>query len=218
MVQGELFLDDQNAGRTQGVSSFFSRNQLVLSLDKIILLLIAFLILFVLTYSFGYERGRRNAERELQTFTAHIETLPTAQPNLETPGVKAVPAEIKLETTQMPVTTELLPKTENVIHQERLAGPSNNVLNPLQLEELVDLPKGKYTIQVATVLKREQAEREIAKLLSVKKGDPFFVERGKYFEVCIGGFDSVASARPLLNEFKTKGSYGDAFVRPNPHA
>ncbi|MBI4387574.1 MAG: SPOR domain-containing protein [Candidatus Omnitrophica bacterium] len=215
MVQGELFLEDQNAGRTQGASSFFSRNQLMLSLDKIILLLIAFLILFVLTYSFGYERGRRNGERELQTFTAHIGTLPTTQPNPESPNViKTELAEIKIDVTQ----ARPAPKTEVETLPRSVNSFAGDALNSSQPEEAISSPKGKYTIQVATVLKREQAEREIAKLLSVKKGDPFFIERGKYFEVCIGGFDSVASARPLLNEFKSKGSYVDAFVRPNPHA
>ena len=218
MVQGELFLDEQNSSRNQTTPSFFSRNQLALSLDKIVLLLITSLVLFVLTYSFGYERGKRTAERELQTFTAHIETLPTAQPSPESQAMAVAHTETESKEAPLANGTNVggSLKHANIDSVPQSVKPTVSVVSSA-LEQAASQSHKKYTIQVATVLKREQAEREVAKLLSVKLGDSFFVESGKYFVVCVGGFETVASAKPLLSAFKTKGPYFDAFVRSTPN-
>src|SRR3990167_3833881 len=75
VVQGELF-HEERSGWEKRSSSAFGGREIALGMDNVILLVIASVVLFVLSYSFGYERGYRAAERKIQSMTAHIETVP----------------------------------------------------------------------------------------------------------------------------------------------
>lgn len=212
MVQGELFIDEgQDAGR-QSVASFFSRNQLSLGFDKIVLLLIACVVLFVLTYSFGYERGKRAAERKIQSMTAHIETV-TAVPTppdvqVSSVGDSAQPVDVVSSSEAALIapaeTGKSTTSSENTADLNSMASPT--------LAEV----EGKYTIQVSTALSKAKAEKEVSKLTSLGFKS-FYIQRDRFFEICVGSFDTVANAKPVLSDFKTKGPYLDAYVRPNPH-
>ena len=216
MVQGELFQEDNNAWQSRGVPSFFSSVQWALSLDKIILLVIASLILFVLTYSFGFERGKRSMEEKIRALTAQIETLPpiaeapqpvlAEKPVSQAAGFNQPQAEplakpaADLQTNSVSLTTEAAPSDTGAT-----GAPALN------------LNDAKYTIQVVTALQKSLAEKEIEKL--GKKGfQAFVVNRGKFFEVCVGAFQTVDGAKPVLSRFKTEGPYTDAFVRPIPQS
>ncbi len=203
MVQGELFTEAGNDPRAQGTPSFFSQYQFSVGLDKILLLTIGCVVLFVLTYSFGYERGHRAAEQKIQALTTHIETI--AQP--------AVPITTAIETK----TNDQIERTVAPTDSAQPAGESDsqvdNEPNPSHGDQSTT-PAGKYTIQIATTPSKDRAAREVVKLGTIGHKS-FFIQRGKHYEICIGSFDTVASAKSLLNEFKSKGPYFDAFVRPN---
>ena len=219
MVQGELFIDEKNDLRNQS-PSFFSSHRISFSLDKVILLSIAFLVLFALTFSFGYERGKRTAEQRIQELTSHIETIPPVVPtppdavlqqSQETLGsAPEGPTTTLNESKSIPISedktslaTETAVSSETLDAKAMLAGK----------EKLQTAPTGKYTIQVATAINKVLANKEIQKL--EKKGRAsFFIQRGRYYEVCVGSFDTVQSAKPLLNERKAVSIYSDAFVRP----
>ena len=215
MVQGELFIEENNVGfRNASTTSFFGRNQLVLTLDKIILIVIAFVVLFVLTYSFGYERGYRSAEQKIQTMTAHIETIVPAQ-NIPTTTTLPVAKNQTQATKEEAVLTSDNPEVKDQAASDFKLKINNQT--PKSTEESGSNPGGKYTIQVATVLSKDKAQKEVVRLGSAGTFElkPFFVQRGRYYEVCVGSFGSVASAKPILTEFRSKGVYSDAFVRPN---
>ena len=199
MVQGELFEENNLSARDSASPSFFSKSQLALSLDKIILLAIAFVVLFALTYSFGFERGQRSAERKMQALSVRIDTL-----------VKPVPAETGSASEQAQGGVHHEDQGETA---ETLNVPSENETPQMPIIQEIAPKTGKYTIQLATALSKELAEKEVAKL--EKRGiHAFFIQRGRYFEVCTGSFESVASAKSPLSEFKAKGPYSDAFIRP----
>lgn len=200
MVQGELFIDESEA-RSGDPSSFLSKNQIVLRFDKLILVGIGAVVLFIFTYSFGYEQGRSTAERKMETLTAQIQTLSApAIAEVAAPSVSSAPIQSG---------------DENAVTDLQANLPEAPISSEAEVKnDRVD-SDGKYTIQIATAVSKESAEREIRKL--VQKGfQSFFVQRGRYFEVCVGSFDTVASAKPVLSDFKTKGIYTDAFVRMNP--
>lgn len=212
MVQGELFTDDVTEQKASQRASFFSSNQLIIGFDKLVLFSIVFLILTILIYSFGYERGYKAAERKINSLTAHIETLTTDIPNSEALSASnnqtirvLNPTPTALETAQ-----QNSPTVENSNSTQSIESAAESIS-----EVDILIPQAKYTIQIATVLSRERAEKEVEKLTQ-KTGalKPFFIKRGRYFEICAGGFDTVANAKPLLTEFKAKNISSDAFVRP----
>ena len=214
MVQGELFIDDKS-GLRQSTSSFFSDRHISLSLDKAILFSIGFVILFVLTFSFGFERGKRTAEQRIQALTAHIETIPQV-PTL--PEVSTTPQGQENDEQvrgQATVQAARFSRQEELdqVHAKSVIESSGKTAADQKNKSII--PVGKYTIQVATAVSKDRAEKEVMKLGS-KGHQPFFVQRGRFFEVCVGSFDTVVSAKSLLNEFKSKGLYSDAFVRPIP--
>ena len=205
MVQGELFTEDVSDLKSNHITSFFSRNQLTVGYDKLVLFSIIFIVLFILAYSFGYERGYKAAERKIQSLTAHIETL-TAETIATTE-----PSATSSQTIEV-AAPDVVDNNHQVTSQS--SDTPKNPSAPSQSKETPVL-KGKYTIQIATVLSKDRAEKEISKLTS-KTGDlkPFFIKRGKYFEICAGAFDTVLTAKPILSEFKSKNISADAFVRP----
>lgn len=210
MVQGELFIEESRGSNSEPRSSFFSRNQVSFSFDKLLLLLIGILVLFVLAYSFGYERGRKAAERKIEALTAHIDTL--AEPAAALPPSQIVPPALN---SPVPVVHSAAPLSSGEVQDSAKVEGEDARIEGGTGEEPNVSAMGKYTIQVATVYSKGKAEEEVKKL-SNKGFKPFFVQRGRFFEICVGGYETVASAKPILNEFKTKGPYLDAFVRMNP--
>ncbi len=218
MVQGELFLEESKETGGQGALSFFSNSRLVVTLDKLILFLIASVVLFVLTYSFGYERGFRSAEKKFQALAGRIETITPYQSvagAVSSDTAVSIPAPLVLpETPQKSESSEAISiSTVTEISEsqteESAAKPSEKITT--------NVPNGKYTIQVATVLSQDKAKKEVAKL-GTKGLSSFFLQRSRFFEVCVGSFENVASAKGTLGEFKTKGLYSDAFIRSIPRS
>jgi len=218
MVQGDLFQEGSKAwGNDAQSSSFFSAKQWAMSLDKIILVFLAAVVLFVLTYSFGFERGKRSMEEKIKSLTAQIETLPPIFEPLSSPAPK--PETLPLQ----PLTAPQMATVESAAGQAALpivpesaisGGESVVEASVLSVKSAIS-GGGRYTIQVATALQRDLAEKELQKL--VKKGfDPFLVTRGRFIEICVGSFDTVANAKSLLSRLRTEGPYFDAFVRPRP--
>lgn len=205
MVQGELFNESANAQREQSASSFFGQYQFTIGLDRIILISIGCVVLFVLTYSFGYEKGHRIAEERTQELTAHIETLTKSTEEVKTVSDTSL--------NQPGLVTDGHSEVSGTIAEVSPLAPEE-----IQAASTPLIPSlGKYTIQVATANTKERAEKEVLKLSTIGHKS-FFVRRGKFYEVCIGAFDTVANAKPILNDFKSKSSYSDAFVRPIPQA
>ena len=208
MVQEELFREENNAWQSKNIASFLSNQHYTISLDKILLLLIAFVVLFVLTYSFGYEKGRRAMEKKIESLTAQIESVTSLANDVgqQVEKITGVPA-------VAPVNLEQPLAAMSNTHSTAVV--SDQQTTPTASVTETQVPEGKYTIQVVTLLGKEQAERESGRL--VKKGlRSFYFARGKFFEVCVGAFDSVANAKTMLGELKSERFYADAFIRPMP--
>ena len=68
-----------------------------------------------------------------------------------------------------------------------------------------------YTIQVATFNDKKRAEN-LVNQLKAKKFSPLYIKtRGKWFEVCVGKFESATKGRETLS--KLKKDFPDAFTR-----
>ena len=156
MVQGELFNEDSAVLPEQNSSSFFARNQIVLTFDKVILLTIALMVLFILSYSFGFERGNHAAEKKIQALTAHIETIANSAAAPELAIEQAVPKDTQV--LQVSSSAQAV-SSRAAVTQDAARSADNNSSHGSDRSN-ADVPQGKYTIQVATVASKERAEKE----------------------------------------------------------
>ncbi len=111
----------------------------------------------------------------------------------------------------IPVETSsvVLTKAEEVAPRKEVARKSTDtskisVKKPTTASEF-------YTIQVATFQDRKRAE-DLVNQLKGKKHSPLYIKiRGKWFEVCIGKFESSRAGRESLS--KLRKDFHDAFTR-----
>lgn len=216
MVQGELFREESSSDRINhfGIdakNSFLSHYRLTVSLDKLFLVLITIVVIFVLTYSFGVERGKRVMEKRLETlFPTHSETVATA------PYSGDVEESMTFEKTVLLVNDE-----ESKAKEEAVEPIVEPVIQPLlqstgtkRVSPSRDLTReGKYTVQLVTYVDQRLAEQEVTRLKSKGHGG-FIIPSGRYFQVCVNYFENLSKARSLLKQLRENGRYPDAYVRP----
>lgn len=156
------------------------RFHMTLRLDQLMVGGILALVLYVLVFSFGVERGKRYAIEERRAEKIKQEQMARA--------VSSVPLVAFLPTVKEPPTSFLAAEPSPV-----LAG---------------------YTIQVATYLKRKQAEAALIRF-KPKGLQGFVVPKGKFFLLCLEAFPDLSQAREKLARLKADGfAPSDAYIRP----
>lgn len=176
-------------------TSFLEKTFITVRFDQMIGLTLVLLVFFVLTFSWGVEKGRR-ASHESQVLRAAPVALPAAEPVLDAaPALAKVAAPRRADEfvpREVPITVAELPK------------PVAKVTKP----------EGKFTIQHATYITQTAADREIQKL--AKRGySSFVIPSGKHRQVCIAAFESRENASQLLKKLRAQNLVsGDAYVRP----
>ena len=198
-MQTELF--DLPSPRTLSMdapvskSSFLEKNFITLRLDQTLGLTLVLLVVYVLTFSWGVEKGKKSSN-ESQT----VRAISTEALSPEVP--QAVVASV-VKTPQTVVVDEAVPK-EVPITVAELPSPVAKVTRP----------EGKFTIQHVTYMTQSAADREIQKL--AQKGyKSFVIPSGKHLQVCIAAFSSRQDASQLLRQLRAQGLVsGDAYVRP----
>jgi len=177
-------------------TSFLEKNFITLRLDQAIGLILVLLVVYVLTFSWGVEKGKRSSSRESQVIRSTAaevlpeESAPAVVASVaKTPGVAVIDESVPLE---VPITVPELPK------------PVAKVAKP----------DGKFTIQHVTYITQSAADREIQKL--AQKGyASFVIPSGKHLQVCIAAFQSRQDASQILKQLRGQGLVsGDAYVRP----
>ena len=233
MVQGELFREEiaspfRDPSEARRGKSFLARHQLSMALDKFLLGLIGFVIVFVLTYSFGVEHGKRAMEKRFESLVlTQSETVAAPSPVLDEPAMGASVATSKgnavlivdHQKKPLPKANDGL-KTQTVgeeksivarVSSEPLAGQavvSTSVVPSRDLSR-----KEKFTVQLVTYSDQSQAIKEIERL-KTNGHEGFVIPSGRYFQVCVNYFENQAGARSSLKELRETGRYPDAYVRP----
>ena len=183
--QFELFPHTLSSGERAARSRFLFAH-LTFSLENVIVGLIVILMMIVLSYSLGVERGKRVAFKETSSPVVSSET-PAAVPSL---------------------------KKEKPLRQVKPEIPSvpreNASISPLRPKEVQEIVKNTYTIQVAS-FKDEQLAREEADILKKKGYEIYVMPKGIYSIVCVGKFLKKDEAQDVLNPLKRK--YKDCLVR-----
>jgi cell division septation protein DedD len=176
-------------------TSFLEKNFITLRLDQTIGLTLVLLVVYVLTFSWGVEKGKKSSHESQVIRSASHETLPSVAPQAVVASVAITPSATLTEgaaVREVPIAVSELPK------------PVAKVAKP----------DGKYTIQHVTYMTQSAADREIQKL--AQKGySSFVIPSGKHLQVCIAAFNSRQEASQLLKQLRAQGLVsGDAYVRP----
>ncbi len=222
MVQGELFREESSNYNldNRARQSFLSRHQFALTLDKLLLSLLGMMVIFVLTYSFGVEHGKRTMENHLQSLIpVHSETFPvTAQESnsLKKEEEQAVlvvndhaPEEVSTGPTSI-VDRKSDTETSTTTSDKK----KSDLTKPSNVLPTVDLTKqGTYTVQLVTYDNETLAAKEIDRL-KTKGQEGFVIASGRYFQVCANYFENHTKARNFLKQFRDNSRYPDAFIRP----
>ena len=181
-------------------SGWMDQFRVTLRVDHLLIGGILALVLYVLVFSFGVEKGKRYAMAELraekmkqeQISKELIELKPVPLPSLtpiETPGSKSKAA---------------VPTPQAVPPSETPASTASPVA-PL---------KGQYTIQLITFKSRKRAEQEMERLKKLGYRS-FIIPQGKFFQVCTDAFKNLGEAREKLIRLKSEGhASSDAYIRP----
>lgn len=169
----------------------FQLKDLTLTPENIIVLCIVSVVILVLFFALGVERGRNviasqvKSPQEMLKDEEAIIVLPEIKPMVESSGTSDSTVEQATEKLQ--------------------------VIDIEQLKEIEPIDKGpRYTIQVAS-FKLEQNAKEEAKGLDNFGADSFIVPKGSYSIVCIGRFDEREEAKQFSRKLKAK--YKDLLIR-----
>ena len=195
LSQLELFSQgngSQQAGRNDPAFSV-SFLSYIRVYEKVIFVLIGFLITAVIAFCFGVERGKTMA-KEVTNARMDVAQAPV-QAGLPSVAPKVV-APVVAPQKQYPVA----------------AVPSGMVASSRQLpaSRVVSGQQGGFTVQVGSYAESAQAMRESASLK--KKGfNALLVRKGKYMVLCVGNFTSKENAQSVLSQLKR--TYGDCYIR-----
>lgn len=207
-MQGDLFGMPTMASQANPAGAkndFLERYRVTLRLDQALVGAIGLLVVYVLIFSFGVEKGKRLGMAELQAErTKHERVMRELGGKLFSAATIAektfpVKAEVKIET---PVPLPASVAAESDVFES--SAPSR--------------PVGKYTIQLITFKSQSAVDREIKKL-SEKGYQGFVIPSGSFLQVCVNGFQTRQEANRILSELKSRQlAAKDAYVRPLPQA
>lgn len=203
-MQGELFniagpaVDLSNTTKQQ--TGWFDHFRVTLRLDHLLIGAILALVLYVLVFSFGVEKGKSYMVAEIRAEKAKQEQMAKELTQL-TPSQR-VPERSGAASFVAPPTSV----TDSLKSHETF--PNENSKNP---ESPIN---GQYTIQLITFKSRKLAETKVEALK--KAGfQGFIIPQGKFFQVCANGFQSVDEARDKLVQLRAQGfAPPDAYIRP----
>ena len=198
-MQGELFnfktsgpvVDASKLAQTQ--PNWLDRFRVTLRLEHISMIGITALVLYVVLFSFGVEKGKRMALHEIE-----------AGKNRE----RQMAEELAQTRSVQP---EIANQTQGNLSSEKI-GPATVVKEVPKPSSAAIL--GKFTIQIITFKSKARAEEEV-KGYQDKGLQSFIIPVGKFFQVCVDSFETVSDAKQKLGELKEQGfAPQDAYIRP----
>ncbi|MDD5166419.1 MAG: SPOR domain-containing protein [Candidatus Omnitrophica bacterium] len=185
--QLELFSQSGGYGSIKAQGQRYSFFGQIRNYEKKILLVIAFVITAIISFSLGVEKGKH--AQLANTGTRIDMALKAGPPAAETP--------VNKQTYQQPSVSEI-----NIL----AAAPAEKTIkqpSPLQAP-------GSYTIQVASFKNKSLAQQESDKLKKMGL-KPLVLSRGTFAVVCVGNFPNKKIAQAAQSELKKR--YGDCIIR-----
>jgi len=200
-TQFELFPKAKELPAYPARRTFFG-GKLSLSIESITILMMAVVVIMVMSFSLGMEKGKRISKTMILRML-HPEL--SVQAALQPP---AAPAEEATNLNPDNKREAQAPAPEPLARvDQNAAGSSTPDRAESGEEKVVDKF---YTIQVASFKKRDMAQKE-AMQLQDKGYDIMVVPKGQYSIVCVGKFPVEEEAKVVSKELKKK--YKDCLIR-----
>lgn len=172
--QLELFSQTkQNYHQPKGISNSFL--SYIYNYEKTILITIGFIIIGIVSFSLGVEKGKRLS---IVKFNSHLDM-----------AAKTKLSESVQIITQQQNQTAIKKEDASVKIQPQPIYTKDSIRN--------------YTIQVATYQTNSHAQREV-EILRKKGFNPLVLSKGEYTVVCVGNFSNKETAKSLLSELKKR--------------
>lgn len=188
----------------------FLQKSLNVRLDQAVIGVLLLIVAYVFVFSFGVESGKRYAMAEIKAERAMREQMARelgekifANSQVQAPAVYESSADFTDPTGTM-VRISALSQTKAAKAESPIAAPQTGMQGKL---------KGKYAVQTVTMTSKATAQKQLAKL--AEKGyQGKIVPRGKFFEICVTGYESKDQAVQALGELKAQGlAPKDAYIR-----
>ena len=168
---------------------------LSISHEQVVFIAIAAIMLMVLIFSLGVERGRRLVG--IRTAKESVPSAALSEVKEEAAAAAGMPNE-KYEKIN-------LVKNDTVV-ERRYDEPSP----PVRAKDKRIVKSGLFTIQVIAYRSKKSAQRELEKL-SEKGYKPFIITGGGYYQICVGEYADKDKSK---NDFlELKKNYKDSFIR-----
>lgn len=211
-MQSDLFnLSMSNSFERQAFQRSFFERKYTFRFDQLLGAGIGFIVFFVMVFAWGAEHGKAVSHREMvrEGVTAVKASEPVSSP---------VEAPVTLTTE---VLTQQGPATVNAPSDELALNAANQMVPDASVDVVTTetIKTGsKYTIAHMTYVKKDQAKKEIERIKS-KGYDSFIVSSGKYYQLCVSGFESRQAANEGMKSLRTKGIVSsDSYIRNMPAA
>jgi len=184
-TQKELFKFDSPKKHPEGFRRFFQKTDLILSLsaEKLVFVSIGIVMLIVVSFALGVERGKAISSTNTESRTS--QTLPAK----EAEQARAVNT------------------VTNITPKERVQAAA--VKSPAQAQKQANKDKS-YTIVAGAFTKKSSADQEASRL-KVSGLEAFVYYSEPYYLACVGSFANKESAEKILG--KVKQMHRDAYVR-----
>lgn len=221
--------------------AFLERFRFSLRLDQALVGTIALIMIYVLVFSFGVEKGKRFALAELKAERLKRETMveelgrklmEKAFPGESAAGVKAsnpsnkaaaaarqgmLPAVSSVPTVPQADAVKKTAKGKPLVKEK--AGAITQVLAK-PAEKMKGIPQGKYTIQIVTYTNKKKAAAQTLLKEILEKGlKGFVMPTGSNLVVCVDAFEDQIAAKKMLVELKAQKMVPtDAYIRVLPQS
>lgn len=196
---------------TETKSDFLQRFRIQLKLDQTIIVALLLVVVYVLVFSFGVESGKRYAMAEIKAERAMRERMTREL------GEKIFANNQPQQALVMKSGTEQAKITSTAAAQTTAKATPVIVSETKKIEPQSQTPKisasGKYLIQTVTYTSKAAAEQELKRLMGKGYGGKI-LPRGKFQQVCVGGFENRSQATQALGQLQSQGlAPKDAYIR-----
>ncbi len=177
-------------------SGWLDQFRVTLRVDHLLIGAILALVLYVLVFSFGVEKGKRYAKAEIKAEKIKQEQIAQELIELKSPSAPFV----------------VMAKNSSV--EAKTAASEPKAATPAVSGSSVTSINGNYTIQLITFKSRKRAEQEVERLKKLGF-QGFIIPQGKFFQVCADAFKNLSEAREKLTKLRSEGhASADAYIRP----
>lgn len=225
-MQGDLFEVPSSAAIMSGTGmkeTFSEKMRVTLRLDQIIVGMIALLVIYVLVFSFGVEKGKRFALAELKAERLKRQTMvqELGQKILEMKGQEMSQRQLASMAHLNSRKTASNFNVQPVNVPARATAPGITVaiapvIPPADLSSAPAAPAtlaSGFTVQTVTFNSKAQAEKSI-QILKDKGQEAFLIPSGRFYQVCLGKYATKRDATAKLAQLKASGvAPKDAFIR-----